>query len=82
MVIDVGGATTDVHAVTEDSDAVARILTAPEPKAKRTVEGDLGVYVNRMKVIESIGEAKLREECENKAPYRSGQNPGNLRGDT
>ena len=64
MVIDVGGATTDVHAVTEDSDAVARILTAPEPKAKRTVEGDLGVYVNRMKVIESIGEEKLRKECE------------------
>lgn len=66
MVIDVGGATTDVHAVTEDSDAVARILTAPEPKAKRTVEGDLGVYVNRMKVIESIGEEKLRKECEEK----------------
>ena len=66
MVIDVGGATTDVHAVTEDSDAVARILTAPEPKAKRTVEGDLGVFVNRMKVIESIGEEKLREECEKK----------------
>lgn len=64
MVIDVGGATTDVHAVTEDSDAVSRVLTAPEPKAKRTVEGDLGVYVNRMKVIESIGEEKLREECE------------------
>ena len=64
MVIDVGGATTDVHTVAEDSDAVARILTAPEPKAKRTVEGDLGVYVNRMKVIESIGEEKLRQECE------------------
>ena len=64
MVIDVGGATTDVHAVTEDSDAVSRVLTAPEPKAKRTVEGDLGVYVNKMKVIESIGEEKLREECE------------------
>ena len=31
---------------------------------KRTVEGDLGVYVNRMKVIESIGEEKLREECQ------------------
>lgn len=64
MTIDVGGATTDVHAVTEDSDAVARILTAPEPKAKRTVEGDLGVFVNRTKVIESIGEEKLRKECE------------------
>ncbi|MBQ9960872.1 MAG: glutamate mutase L [Firmicutes bacterium] len=66
MVIDVGGATTDIHAVAEDSDAVARVLTAPEPKAKRTVEGDLGVYVNRMKVIESIGEEKLRKECDEK----------------
>lgn len=62
IVLDVGGATTDLHSVTEDSDMVARILTAPEPKAKRTVEGDLGVYVNRYKVIESIGEEKFREE--------------------
>ena len=28
-------------------------------KRRETVEGDLGVYVNRMKVIESIGEEKL-----------------------
>ena len=66
MTIDVGGATTDVHAVSEDSDAVARVLVAPEPKAKRTVEGDLGLYVNRYKVIESIGEEKLRKECDEK----------------
>ena len=66
MTIDVGGATTDVHSVSEDSDAVARVLVAPEPKAKRTVEGDLGLYVNRYKVIESIGEEKLRQECEEK----------------
>ena len=64
MTIDVGGATTDVHSVSEDSDAVSRVLVAPEPKAKRTVEGDLGVFVNRHKVIESIGEEKLRQECE------------------
>jgi uncharacterized protein (TIGR01319 family) len=62
MVLDVGGATTDVHSVTEDSDEISRILISPEPKAKRTVEGDLGVYVNRYKVIESIGEAKLRQD--------------------
>ena len=62
--LDVGGATTDVHSVATESDQVARIMTAPEPKAKRTVEGDLGVYVNRMKVIESMGEEKLREKCE------------------
>lgn len=64
MTIDVGGATTDVHAVSEDSDAVARVLVAPEPKAKRTVEGDLGVFVNKHKIIEAIGEDKLRLECE------------------
>lgn len=63
IVLDVGGATTDLHSVATESDQVARILISPEPKAKRTVEGDLGVYVNRMKVIESIGEEKLREEC-------------------
>ena len=64
MVIDVGGATTDVHSVCKESDNVARILTAPEPMAKRTVEGDLGVYVNRMKVIESIGEEEFRAMAE------------------
>ena len=63
VVIDVGGATTDVHSVCRESDNVARILTAPEPFAKRTVEGDLGVYVNRMKVIESIGEEEFREKA-------------------
>ncbi|WP_425755902.1 GlmL-related ornithine degradation protein [Ihubacter sp. rT4E-8] len=64
IVLDVGGATTDLHSVATESDKIARIMVAPEPKAKRTVEGDLGVYVNRMKVIESIGEEKLRKECE------------------
>ena len=64
IVLDVGGATTDLHSVATESDQVARIMISPEPKAKRTVEGDLGVYVNRMKVIESIGEEKLREEFE------------------
>lgn len=64
IVLDVGGATTDLHSVATESDQVARIMIAPEPKAKRTVEGDLGVYVNRMKVIESIGEEKLRRQCQ------------------
>ncbi|MBR2559249.1 MAG: glutamate mutase L, partial [Firmicutes bacterium] len=64
MVLDVGGATTDLHSVAVESDKVARLMISPEPKAKRTVEGDLGVYVNRMKVIESIGEEKLREELQ------------------
>lgn len=64
IVLDVGGATTDLHSVATESDKIARIMVAPEPKAKRTVEGDLGVYVNRMKVIESIGEEQMRKDCE------------------
>ena len=66
ITLDVGGATTDLHSVTEDSEEISKILISPEPKAKRTVEGDLGVYVNRLKVIESIGEDILRDELNKK----------------
>ncbi|HSR03914.1 MAG TPA: GlmL-related ornithine degradation protein [Proteiniclasticum sp.] len=59
MIIDVGGATTDVHSVTKGAEEISRILISPEPEAKRTVEGDLGVYVNRKNLIERIGEEKL-----------------------
>lgn len=44
VVVDVGGATTDVHSVTEGSPDLARLVTEPEPRAKRTVEGDLGTF--------------------------------------
>lgn len=59
MVLDVGGATTDVHSVTEGSLDILNILVNPEPKAKRTVEGDLGVFVNRENVIEILNERDL-----------------------
>ncbi len=62
MIIDVGGATTDVHSVTVGAEEISRILISPEPEAKRTVEGDLGVYVNRKNLIERIGEEKLFKE--------------------
>ncbi|MBR5000702.1 MAG: glutamate mutase L, partial [Firmicutes bacterium] len=62
VVIDVGGATTDVHAVCQESDQVARIMTSPEPKAKRTVEGDLGVFVNQRNIVEIIGMDKLKKQ--------------------
>lgn len=55
VTIDVGGATTDLHSVSEDSDEIARILLNPEPLAKRTVEGDLGVYVNMKNIVDSMG---------------------------
>lgn len=64
MTIDVGGATTDVHSVTEDSEEIARIMLSPEPFAKRTVEGDLGVFVNMKNIVEMVGEDKLMSELE------------------
>ncbi len=62
VVFDVGGATTDVHSVTEGSDEINNILISPEPVAKRTVEGDLGVYVNYKHIVEKIGIENLLKE--------------------
>ena len=61
ITIDVGGATTDVHSVTEGSDEISRILISPEPVAKRTVEGDLGLFVSMPNVVEMIGKKELSE---------------------
>lgn len=62
VIFDVGGATTDVHSVTTGSEEINRILISPEPEAKRTVEGDLGVYVNANHVIEKIGVEELKKQ--------------------
>lgn len=64
VVIDVGGATTDIHSVTEGSDEITRMLINPEPTAKRTVEGDLGVYVNMKNIVELIGKEELAKELD------------------
>jgi hypothetical protein len=55
MTVDVGGATTDVHSVTCDAPEHGALRLQPEPHAKRTVEGDLGVYLNARHVLEAAG---------------------------
>jgi len=52
LVFDVGGATTDVHSVTDGSPELTAKMLEPEPRAKRTVEGDLGVFVNARNIVE------------------------------
>ncbi len=55
MVIDPGGATTDVHSIAEGVPTVSGIIVAnslPEPYVKRTVEGNLGLKYN----IDSLSE--------------------------
>lgn len=61
VVLDVGGATTDVHSVTDGSTIVLDMLVSPEPKAKRTVEGDIGVFVNSKNVIDLLDIRDLGE---------------------
>ena len=62
VVVDVGGATTDIHSVTEGSEEISLLQISPEPFAKRTVEGDLGVYVNARSLAEMVGLDKLSAE--------------------
>ncbi|MCF7923752.1 MAG: glutamate mutase L [Candidatus Izimaplasma sp.] len=62
LTIDIGGATTDIHSVTKGSENIEKILIAPEPFAKRTVEGDLGIYINKDNIIDLIGKEKLLKE--------------------
>ena len=56
VVIDVGGATTDVHSVTDGSPEIAALMIEPQPHSKRTVEGDLGTFVSAAHVVEMLAE--------------------------
>jgi uncharacterized protein (TIGR01319 family) len=60
ITIDVGGATTDIHSVAEPSDDFKRYLEG-EPLQKRTVEGDLGVFINHENVIKLFDDGELEE---------------------
>lgn len=72
MIVDVGGATTDIHSYAEHKPFEgARFIGAAEPYAKRTVEGDLGMRESAdtlcneagiMNIVEytGIGEDRIR----------------------
>ena len=60
VLVDIGGATTDVHSIGGEvppADTVLRGL--PEPRAKRTVEGDLGLRVSASAAAEVLGTQAL-----------------------
>jgi len=58
VVVDVGGATTDVHSVTDGSAEFSAISPEPQPHTKRTVEGDLGTFVSASHVSELLPESE------------------------
>jgi uncharacterized protein (TIGR01319 family) len=55
--VDVGGATTDVYSVSRGEPTTPRTTMRglPEPYVKRTVEGDLGVRINALSIVEVAG---------------------------
>lgn len=54
LTVDIGGATTDIHSYTTGTVENQNRLIAPEPIAKRTVEGDVGLYVSLESLIDQI----------------------------
>lgn len=61
LLVDVGGATTDVHSIGEGKSSQTNIIPTglPEPFAKRTVEGDLGIRCNAVTILRRAGAARL-----------------------
>lgn len=64
LVVDPGGATTDVHSIGDGAPTVAGAvcLGLPEPWAKRTVEGDLGMRHNAQAIVDAVGAERFSAE--------------------
>lgn len=60
MTLDVGGATTDVHSISKPKPEFERMLEG-EPLQKRTVEGDLGVFINRKLVLDTFKDFEIKQ---------------------
>lgn len=65
LVFDIGGATSDVHSVTDGSLEWTSKMVEPEPRAKRTVEGDLGVFINAHNIVELAGDTAWESRLTN-----------------
>lgn len=64
MMADIGGATTDIYSFIENrSYEGAKQVGSPEPSAKRTVEGDMGMRESSICLVKESGEACFAEIC-------------------
>jgi uncharacterized protein (TIGR01319 family) len=63
IVLDIGGATTDVHSVADGYPTGPGVVMKglPERRIKRTVEGDLGIRYNSKTILQLVGEQRLKE---------------------
>jgi uncharacterized protein (TIGR01319 family) len=65
VVVDIGGATTDVHSIGAGNPVQAGVVRKglPEPLAKRTVEGDLGLRYNASTIFKLCGPERILENA-------------------
>jgi len=65
LVIDPGGATTDVHSVARGEPSTPGVIPRglPEPRVKRSVEGDLGMRHNAATIVEAAGADAIAREA-------------------
>jgi uncharacterized protein (TIGR01319 family) len=70
LLVDVGGATTDVHSIGEGKSSESNIIPRglPEPYAKRTVEGDLGIRCNAATILRRAGAGELHARFQTAFP--------------
>jgi len=70
LLVDVGGATTDVHSIGYGHPAGENVIAQglAEPYAKRTVEGDLGIRFNAATIVARVGLDKLTEDLRHDFP--------------
>ena len=66
VTIDVGGATTDVHSIGMGNPVQAGVVRKglPEPLAKRTVEGDLGIRYNASTILRLCGPERILQNAQ------------------
>ncbi|HZQ59998.1 MAG TPA: methylaspartate mutase accessory protein GlmL [Casimicrobiaceae bacterium] len=64
LVVDPGGATTDVHSIADHTAATGVVMQGlPEPREKRTVEGDLGMRHNAANIVEAAGSESIARDA-------------------
>lgn len=69
MIVEVGGATTNIHSVGSGYPTRSKFMVKglPEPYAKRTVEGDLGIRYNAQTIVDRVGQKLIYNNMPNRS---------------
>jgi uncharacterized protein (TIGR01319 family) len=73
LVVEIGGATTNIHSVADNSPMTPQTIIKglPEQKSKRTVEGDLGIRYNAHTIYDLVGDEIFQSRLDSFTPSGS-----------